>query len=141
MRVSINIHSQKRKRSLLVKCQIHCLESLTFVCMFKSFIDFIKSHARDFPSWEPVNRMKSKRTCFNLHSLSMKWSVIPIYASRAGMPTCRLTLISLNQAPLIPDRLESRRLSIRGKALVANSLLLSRMWYCLRILPLTQQFL
>lgn len=37
--------------------------------------------------------------------------------------------------------LQSRSLSIRGKALVANSLLLSRMWYCLRILPLSQQFI
>lgn len=41
----------------------------------------------------------------------------------------------------LADRLQSWRLAIRGKALVANSLLLSRMWYCLRILPLTQQFL
>ncbi|CDH60772.1 hypothetical protein RO3G_01429 [Lichtheimia corymbifera JMRC:FSU:9682] len=37
--------------------------------------------------------------------------------------------------------LKSRSLSIRGKALTANSLILSRLWYCLRILPSTQQFL
>ena len=37
--------------------------------------------------------------------------------------------------------MQSRSLSIRGKALVANSLLLSKMWYCLRILPLNQVFL
>ncbi|KAJ8654801.1 hypothetical protein O0I10_009522 [Lichtheimia ornata] len=37
--------------------------------------------------------------------------------------------------------LQSRSLSIRGKSLVVNSLILSRMWYCLRILPLTQHFI
>lgn len=63
----------------------------------------------------------------------------PLTSTRSQLET--FLQLQLDKLRKYADILSQRRLSIRGKALVANALLLSRIWYCLRIIPLTQQYL
>ncbi|CDH61095.1 hypothetical protein RO3G_10580 [Lichtheimia corymbifera JMRC:FSU:9682] len=63
----------------------------------------------------------------------------PLTSTRSQLDT--FLQLQLDKLRKYADILSQRRLSIRGKALVANALLLSRIWYCLRIIPLTQQYL
>ncbi|ORE10038.1 hypothetical protein BCV72DRAFT_189348, partial [Rhizopus microsporus var. microsporus] len=47
----------------------------------------------------------------------------------------------LGSTRLIAHRLASRGLSVQGRGLIANTLILSRIWHCLRILTVPAYFL